>query len=288
MTYEIALGDRAYSSWSMRGWLLFERFGIPYRARYARLGSASFAELIKEFHPARTVPAVRFPDVAMGDSIAIAEELASRHPDAGIWPREPAARAIARSLAAEMHSGFRALRLACTMNLRVSYSQFPVDDTVAADLRRLETIWGHARDACKSQGPWLCGGYSAADAFFAPVAARIAGYNLDVSASARSYVEAHLADPAFRRWRAMALVDGEDRLEYFHDAPRRIWPGPAALPARAAASGKPENATCPYSGGPATHLLEVEGRFFGFGSAFDRDKTIADPEAWPEFVRLLG
>lgn len=287
LTYEIALGDRAYSSWSLRSWLLFERFGIPCRARYARLGSDAFRTLIQEFHPARTVPAVRFPEVAIGDSLAIAEELAARHPDVGIWPRDPAARALARSLAAEMHSGFRPLRSACTMNLRVSYSHFPVDEAVADNLRRLEAILDYAREATGSSGPWLCGDYSAADAFFAPVAARIASYALEVSASAQAYVDAHLADPAFRRWRAMSLVDGDDRLEYFHDCPRREWPGPAPLPARAVQHGKPENSACPYSGKPADYVMETGGRFFGFGTAFDRDKTISDPQAWPEFVRLF-
>nr|WP_306266436.1 glutathione S-transferase [Pararhizobium sp. IMCC3301] len=288
MTYEIALGDRAYSSWSMRGWLLFDHFGIPCKARHARLGSDAFTTLMRDFQPARTVPAVRFPEVTIADSLAIAEELATRHPEAGLWPKAPAARAIARSLAAEMHSGFVPLRRACTMNLRVSYSEFPIDETVTANLARLETIWAHARQACGGEGPWLCGGYSAADAFFAPVAARIAGYNLAVSTSAQAYVEAHLADPAFRRWRAMALVDGDDRLEYFHDNPRRDWPGAAALPARAVEDGAPENAVCPYSGDPVAHLMQYEGRIFGFCNGFCRDKTVADPEVWPEFVKLLG
>jgi len=288
MPYEIALGDRAYSSWSLRGWLLFERFGIPYKARHARLGSDAFAMLMRDFWPARTVPAVRFPEVTNADSLAIAEELATRHPEAGIWPNGPAARAIARSLAAEMHSGFLPLRRACGMNLRVSYSEFPVDEEVTANLGRLEAIWAYAREACGGKEPWLCGDYSAADAFFAPVAARIAGYCLKVSASAQAYVDAHLADPAFRRWRAMALVDGADRLEYFHENPRRDWPGAVTLPARAIEGGVPENAICPYSGEPVTHLMELDGRIFGFCSAFCRDKTVADPEVWPEFAKLHG
>lgn len=286
MTYEIALGDRAYSSWSMRGWLLFERFAIACTTRHARLGSDEFATMMQDFQPARTVPAVRFPEAVIGDSLAIAEELATRHPDAGIWPTAPGPRATARSLAAEMHSGFLPLRRACSMNLRVSYAEFPVDETVTANLRRLERIWDHARATCGGDDPWLCGSYSAADAFFAPVAARIAGYALAVSDRAQDYVDAHLAEPAFRRWRAMALVDGEDRREYFHDYPRRDWPGPVPLAARATGRGTPENTACPYSGGPVTHLMELNGRIFGFASAFHRDKTVADPEAWPEFARI--
>jgi glutathione S-transferase len=288
MTYEIALGDRAYSSWSLRGWLLFERFTIPYTARHALLGSDAFTTMMQDFQPARTVPAVRFPDVAISDSLAIAEELATRHPDAGIWPTAPVARALARALAAEMHSGFLPLRRACGMNLRTAYAGVTVDDTVTANLRRLERIWDHARATCGGDGPWLCGDYSAADAFFAPVAARIAGYALAVSASAQEYVAAHLADPAFRRWRAMALVDGPDRPEWFQDAPRRDWPGPVPLAAQAVQSGTPENATCPYSGKPVTHLMQMNGRIFGFCNAFCRDKTVADPEVWPQFMQIRG
>lgn len=287
MSYEIALGDRAYSGWSLPGWLLFERFGIPYKARHAQLSSDGFAALMKEFRPARTVPAVRFPDVTISDSLAIAEELATRHPEAGHWPRDPAARATARSLAAEMHSGFLPLRRGCQLNLRVSYSEFPVDDAVTANLRRLEQMWDHARGAFGGDGPWLFGSYSVADAYFSHAAARIAGHSLEVSAAAQDYVVTHLADPAFRRYRAMALVDGPDRHEFFHDHPRCDWPGPVPLPARAVDRGVPENTACPYSGGPVTHLMEMNGRIFGFGSAFCRDKTVADPEAWPEFMKLF-
>lgn len=282
--YEIAIGDRAYSSWSLRGWLLFERFGIPCKVHHARLTTDEFATMIKGFYPSRTVPAVRFPDVTIGDSLAIAEELASRHPEAGIWPHAAKLRAIARALVAEMHSGFRALRQGCPMNLRVSYIGFPVDESVIADLRRLEAIWDHAWEA--SGGPWLCGAYSAADVFFAPVAARIATYDLKVSARAGAYVEAHLADPAFRRWRAMSLIDGDDRPEYSYDCSRREWPGPRPLAARAVELGKPENAFCPYSGKPAVHLMEISGRLFGFCNAFCRNKTMADPTAWPKFMQL--
>ena len=286
MKYEIAIGDRAYSSWSMRGWLLFERFGIPCEVSHARLGTDQFAAMIKKFHPARTVPAVRFPEGAIGDSLAIAEELATRHPEAGIWPQDAGMRAIARSLAAEMHSGFKSLRSNCPMNLRASYSKFPVDETVVGDLRRLEVIWDYARAESGGSGPWLCGDYSAADAFFAPVAARIATYGLEVSASAQAYVKAHLNDAAFRRWRAMSLVDGDDRPEYFYDSPRRDWPRPRPLSARAIEHGRPENAACPYSGKPAIHLMEIDKRVFGFCNPFCRDKTVADPEAWPQFMKL--
>ncbi|WP_417601788.1 glutathione S-transferase [Pararhodobacter oceanensis] len=228
MTYTVALGDPSYSSWSLRGWLLFARFNIPFTARFAPLGSAAFSEMMQEFAPARKVPAVNFGDVIIGDSLAIAEELASRHPDAGLWPDNPQHRAIARSLAAEMHSGFLPLRRGYPMDLREAFAARPVDEDVAAELRRLEYIWDHARAACNSEGPWLCGAYCAADAFFAPVAARIAGFGLKVSDSAAAYVTAHLNDPAFQDWRRIALADGPARPEFSRDLPRRPWPVSAA------------------------------------------------------------
>ncbi|MFC7703854.1 glutathione S-transferase [Plastorhodobacter daqingensis] len=288
MTYTLAIGDRAYSSWSLRGWLSFERFGIACDIESARLYDPAFDALLARFFPARTVPALRLPDgIVIADSLAIAEELAARHPTAGHWPAEPGARAIARMLAAEMHAGFSALRNHCPMNLRLSYQDCAPPAAVLADLERLQSLWAWARTETASHGPWLCGDYSIADVFFAPVAARIAGYNLPVGTGAAAYVAAHLADPAFRRWRAMALVDGPDQAFYRRDWPQRPWPGPAPLPADPSVTGPAENATCPHSGGAVTHFLSLEGRIFGFSSAFNRDMTVADPAAWPAFMALV-
>lgn len=288
MSYELFLGDYAYSSWSLRGWLLFEKFGIDCRTRMLDFSAgASVAEQLAGLAPARTVPALRTPEgVVVSDSLAIAEELASRHPEAGLWPANPGARAVARTLAAEMHSGFAALRQHCPMNLRVAYTGVSTGEDVIADIQRLETIWRYAREAVQAATPWLCGGYSAADVFFAPVAARIAGYGLPVSESAKAYVAAHLADPAFRRWRAMGLVHGADLPRYARDCRTVEWPGPPPRPAEPVSDGTPENSTCPYSGKPVTHLMETEGRVFGFCNAFCRDKTAADPDVWPAFVAL--
>lgn len=288
MSYDLVIGDRAYSSWSLRGWLLFDAFGIPVSTHSARLYTDELPNLLKSYVPARTAPTMRTPDgVVVPETIAIAEELASRHPEAGLWPTEPGARAVARVLAAEMHAGFAALRTHCPMNLRVSYADCAPPAEVLADLARLELIWDWARAQTGAQ-VWLCGEYSAADAFFAPVAARIAIYNLPVSARAMDYVRAHLAHPSFRRWRAMGLVDGADQDFYRRDYPRRPWPGPAFLPARAVGGVAAENAACPYSGKPVSHVLELSGRRFGFCNAFCRDKTAADPQAWPQFMALLG
>ena len=287
MTYDLVIGDRAYSSWSLRGWLLFDAFGLPVKLHTARLYTDELPTLLKQFHPGKTAPTMRTPDgVVVPETIAIAEELSSRHPEAGLWPAGPKARAVARVLAAEMHAGFTALRSHCPMNLRVSYEDCAPPQAVLADLARLEVIWDWARAETGAQ-VWLAGDYSAADAFFAPVATRIATYNLPVSDRAMAYVQAHLAHPSFRRWRAMGLVDGADQEFYRRPYPRRPWPGPVPMAARAVEGVAAENAACPYSGKPVTHVLEMQGRRFGFCNAFCRDKTVADPEAWPAFMALL-
>lgn len=284
--YDLVIGDRAYSSWSLRGWLLFDAFGIPVRLHRARLYTDELPNLLKDFHPARTAPTARMPEgTVVPESLAIAEELATRHAGAGIWPDAPRPRAIARALASEMHAGFHALRSHCPMNLRASYTDCAPPAPVLADLARLDTIWDWAWSETGGS-PWLCGAYSAADVFFAPVATRIATYNLPVSDRAADYVAAHLAHPSFRRWRAMGMVDGPDQDFYRRDHPTRPWPGPVPIPARAVDHGPSVNGTCPYSGDPVTHFAQAGGRTWGFCNAFCRDKTVADPEAWPAFMEI--
>jgi len=296
MDYHLCIGDRAYSSWSLRGWLLFEAFGLHTRVTLAELYSDDFARILAGFAPARTVPALRLPDeageggVVVAESLAIAEELASRHPDAGHWPTDQRARAVARALAAEMHAGFAPLRSHCPMNLRVSYEDCAPPQAVLDDLARLADLWRWARETTKNTtgntGPWLCGEYSVADAFFAPVAARVAGYNLPMPDDAMAYVAAHLAHGPFRRWRAMGLAAGPDQPFYRRDWPTRPWPGPAPLPAEIC-DGPSVNAACPYSGRPVTHFLRVQGQVLGFCNPFCRDKTLADVAAWPQAMSLL-
>lgn len=291
MSYELAIGDRTYSSWSLRGWLLFERFGLPVRSRLIRLYSAGFQQDLADFAPARLVPALRVPEGwVVGETLAIAETLAERHPEAGHWPAHPEARGMARWLAAEMHAGFSALRAHCPMNLAVSYDDCAPPEAVLADVARLEDLWRTAfacRDRLGLAGPWLLGSYSVADAFFAPVAARVAGYNLPTGPEAADYVALHLADPAFRRWRAMGRAEKFHQPVYDRPWPQRPWPGPAPIAAEPA-QGPTENATCPYSGKPVTHVLRLGDRSFGFCNAFCRDKTLADPAAWPAFMALLA
>ncbi len=224
MTHRLILGDRAYSSWSLRAALLVDRFNLPVETTFISFIGQNVAEQLGDTPPARTVPTLVLEDgTVVWESLAVAETLADLYPEAGLWPADPSARAIARALAAEMHSGFAPLRTMCPMNLRVAYHDWDPGSEVADDLRRIEMIWDHA--LTRSGGPWLCGDYSIADAFFAPVAARIAGFGLSVSDTAWAYVAAHLAEPTFRAWRAKSLTDGPDLPQYVRDYPQTDWPG---------------------------------------------------------------
>jgi glutathione S-transferase len=230
MTYTLAITDRAYSSWSLRGWLLFAKLDIPVGLAFARSYDPGFLGSLAEFAPARTVPALRIEGgrapIVVWDSLAIAETLAERFPDRAFWPGDLPARGLARSLAAEMHAGFRALREECPMNLRRAYVGFTPSEGVRADIARIEELWSLARTQA-DEGPWLFGRWTAADAFFAPVAARIATYDLAVGDGAAAYVATQLADPAFVAWRAEGLADDVVQTVYDKDLPERPWPGPA-------------------------------------------------------------
>ncbi len=287
MTYQLAIGDRTYSSWSLRGWLLFDSFDIPVQIRSARMYSPAFDAMLRDFAPARLVPAMKTPEGdVVYDTLAMAETLAERHSTTAFWPRNPAARAFARSITAEMHSGFGALRTACTMNLRCAFAGFTPDKAVLADVARIEDLWTQARQSFGGSGPWLFGDWSVADVFYAPVATRIATFGLPVGGIAADYVAAHLAHPSFRRWRAMGFAEKYIQPGYDPDLPEKPWPGPAPLAAKPVPSGPSENATCPYSGKPVTDFLAIGDRVFGFCNPFCRDKTVADPLAWPAFVKI--
>ena len=145
MTYDLFIGDRLFSSWSLRGWLMLEKFGLPYRTHMMGLYSDSFAEDMAKLAPARLVPTLRTPEgQVIGESLAIAETLAERHPDAGLWPTDPMMRAHARWLCAEMTAGFMALRGACPMQLHHVNAGFQAPDEVLTDLARIGTLWQSA------------------------------------------------------------------------------------------------------------------------------------------------
>ena len=228
MELTLYLGDYAYSSWSLRGWLLLDAFGVSFQQRYAHMRTDDFETLRAEMAPSRLVPALKIADQhgerVVWETMAIAETVAEMFPDAGHWPADPADRALARTLVAEMHAGFTALRGACPMNMRRAYSGFEVDADVRADLDRLSALWAHARSARRSEGPFLLGAFSAADAFYAPVASRIATYGLEMPEADLAYVAAVLAHPSVQRWYAMARADDHVQAHYELDLADRPNP----------------------------------------------------------------
>lgn len=286
MTYELAIGDRTYSSWSLRGWLLFEKFNLPVKIHSARMHSKAFRDMLAQFPPAQMVPAMKYDDIVVQDTLAMAETLAERHPEAAMWPSDPAARALARGIVAEMHSSFTNLRTDCTMNLRRHYPEFEPAKGVLKDIARIQHLWGLARETYGQSGPWLFGEYTIADVFYAPMATRFATFNLPRDPVADAYITAHLADPAFRRWRAMGLAEDYIQPGYDKECAEGDWPGPTPLPAKATETGPAENTLCPYSQDPVTYFMELGGRTFGFCNAFCRDKTVIDPAAWPAFMEI--
>ncbi|WP_438981362.1 glutathione S-transferase [Lentibacter sp.] len=224
MTYDLYIGDKAFSSWSLRGWLMLEHFGLPYRAHMVRLYDGTMAADLAALSPARTVPALLCEDGAvLFDSMAMAEELATRHPEAQLWPAKPKARALARSITAEMHAGFSALRNECPMQLFHQWVGFEPTAEVRKDLARFEVLFSHTKQI-KLEGPWLFGTYSLADAFYAPFMARIAGYALPVSADVSTYVATTLADSAFQQWRSEGIAKTYEPFPYPQPLKKTDWP----------------------------------------------------------------
>lgn len=214
MAYTLILGNKVYSSWSLRGWLLMRPFGIPFDQKVIELHSADFARFREETPPVLTVPTLLSRDggdtLTVWDSLSIAEFLHERHPDAGIWPTDPAARAAARSLCAEMHSSYRPLRSTMPMNMRRQYRTFTPDADAQADIARITLLWRWAKDRWGGSGPYLFGeNFTAAEAFYAPVTSRFRTYGVKLDDVSQAYADAVLAHPA--------------TAEFFDDAMRESW-----------------------------------------------------------------
>lgn len=228
MTYHLILGNRLYFSWSIAAYMMVEHFGLTDHVHIEIVhpqGEPDVARFLKDHPPARTLPTMITPDgIVVSDSFAIAEELASRFPDAGFWPKDPAARAVARTVAAEMHSSFGGLRGGWPVNLRHVFDGAVAPAAIEAELDRLEVIWTNAQAKTGSTTPWLCGDYCLADAIFAPMAARLAAYKFDTRPTTKAYVAAHMADPAFKDWRAAGLAHDPIMPKFELDLPTSDWP----------------------------------------------------------------
>lgn len=211
---QLYIGNKNYSSWSMRPWVAMRHFGIAFDEVKVRFDSfepeSHFKRTMARVSPTGTVPVLVDGDLAVWDTLAIAEYLAETFPDAGLWPRERAARARARSLCAEMHAGFRALRGACGMNIEASLPEvgrrvLAEQPAVRAELARLDAAWADA--LAGSGGPFLFGDFSLADAYFAPVVARVRTYGLPLSAPAAAWAERVWATDAVQAWVHDALQE---------------------------------------------------------------------------------
>lgn len=212
MPLKLIIANKAYSSWSMRPWLLMRVFQIPFDEVVIPLDTPDTKAEILRYNPAGKVPALIDGEVQVWDSLAIIEYLAERHPDLAIWPRDKAARALARSLSAEMHSGFSPLRRNLPMNMRRVSKRAKLDKQtkaeVAANVSRIEEAWADARERFGAGGPFLFGAYSAADAMFAPVVNRFDAYAIPVGAATRAYMDVVSALPHWRDWKAGAEAEG--------------------------------------------------------------------------------
>jgi len=204
--YTLYIGNKNYSSWSVRPWVLMKTVGIPFREERLSLYQPQSRERLLAVSPSGKVPSLHDGANVVWDSLAITEYLAERHP--GIWPADAAARAWARCASAEMHSGFARLRDEFGMNLRVAIQKQPSPE-VASEIARIVSLWSEGRSRFGRSGDFLCGSFSAVDAFWCPVAFRFRSYGVEPDGAAGAYLRALLALPAMREWSEDAANETE-------------------------------------------------------------------------------
>jgi glutathione S-transferase len=210
----LIIGNKNYSSWSLRPWLLLKQAGIPFREQYIPLRSETWSTQIRDLSPSGKVPALIHGDIRVWDSLAICEYLAERFPEKQLWPTDVAARAAARSVSAEMHSGFQALRQNMFMNIRRRMPTRGRTPETLADIERIVAIWNGCRTRYASGGPFLFGAFSIADAMYAPVALRFQTYAVTVDGAAGAYAKTMLGLPAVLEWVAAAHAEKEQLAHY--------------------------------------------------------------------------
>lgn len=215
MSLSLVIANKNYSSWSMRPWVLLKAFDIPFTEIMLKFHSADWSRELPRLSPSRMVPVLWEGEVGHANSIAVWESnaifefVAEAFPDKHIWPENQAARAFARSVVAEMHAGFRALRSSMPMNIRSQHHGLGMNAETAKNIARIEAIWHEARTKFGGDKPFLFGDFSAADAMYAPVVMRFATYAPALTDASRAYCEAVRAHPAVAAWIAGALVETE-------------------------------------------------------------------------------
>lgn len=202
----LVLGSKNYSSWSLRPWLFLRKAGFEFQERVIQFDAPDYRAQIAQISPSRRVPVLIDGDVAVWDSLAICEYAAEVR--GGGWPQDAKARALARAVAAEMHSGFQALRGECPMNIRALGRRVPQTAALLADIARIDAIWSDCRRRFGTGGGWLFGAFGIADAMFAPVAFRFRTYGAELGERSSAYLAHVLADPLVAQWRVAADIEG--------------------------------------------------------------------------------
>jgi glutathione S-transferase len=206
-TMKLVIANKTYSSWSMRPWLALKAAGIPFEEQVIYLRHDDTSARIRAVSPNGKVPALIDGETVVFESIAILDYLAERAPE--LWPSQPAPRAHARSISAEMHAGFQALRSRCPMNLKRKPAPLAIGPEVEADVRRIVTLWADCRERFGAGGEFLFGRFTNADAMYAPVVNRFEAYAIPVPAEARRYMAAVQATPMWQEWHRGAMAETE-------------------------------------------------------------------------------
>jgi glutathione S-transferase len=218
---KLLISNKNYSSWSLRPWLLMRHAGIPFEEEKLSFNDPHFHLRVKRYSPAGLVPVLIDDELVVWDTLAIAEYLAERFPDKGLWPEDRAARSRARSVCAEMHAGFAQLRSRLPMNCEAHFASFPLDVVVRRQVARMVEIWRDGRERFGAGGPFLFGRFSVADAFFTPVAIRFAGFDVPLPPVVAEYRDTLLGLPATQEWIAAAKAEHDF---YAADEPYREAP----------------------------------------------------------------
>jgi glutathione S-transferase len=200
MALTLVIGNKNYSSWSLRPWLALKKTGAAFEEIVVPLDRPESRAEIFKHSPSGFVPTLKDDELTIWDSLAICEYLAEKFPDAGLWPQDPSARAVARSVSAEMHSGFSALRNNMPMNVRGNAPGKGRAPGVQDDVNRISAIWRDCRTRFGTSGPYLFGSFTIADAMYGPVVSRFVTYQVELDADAKAYVNTMWADPAMAAW----------------------------------------------------------------------------------------
>lgn len=194
----LVIGNKNYSSWSLRAWLALAHSGLPYEEVRIALNQDDTDEKLEKYSPSLKVPVLIDNGITIWDSLAICERIAEQVPS--LWPGDPIVRARARSVAAEMHSGFTAIRNEMPMNIRATNRNVEMTPNLEIDIRRVLDIWRDCRSSYTSVKPWLFGDFSVADAMYAPIAARFRTYGVRGNATAETYINTMFSDNPMRQW----------------------------------------------------------------------------------------